>query len=146
MNVFLAVLWSFLVSSIIFFTTYLSIGRIFLPVPVMVTFLLLDAGFIVFLFVPHPGRTAPGPPEKMGGVDRWYPQRLEEIIERKDKGESAGPAGLRAIVRTVAPVPLLPLLLLLLVILLAIPIKPSEEQWRGDETGRMTVTKREGPI
>jgi PAS domain S-box-containing protein len=138
-KIFLAVLWCFLVGSIIFFTAYLSIGRIFLPLPVIVTFLLLDVGFIVFIFIPHPGRTAPGPPEKMDRTDRWYPQKLEEIIERTDKPELPPSGGLRAIVRTIAPIPLLPLLLLVLVILLAIPVKPSEEKWRGDETGRLTV-------
>lgn len=138
-TIFLAILWCFLVGSLIFFTVRLSAGALFLPAPVWYLLLLLDAGFVVFLFVPHAGRAVRGVPgryEETLREHRWYPTTLPEIVDGRPGGAPA-PEGLRPPSRAVAPVPLLPLLLLLVVIALAYPAMPPEETWKTRETERL---------
>jgi PAS domain S-box-containing protein len=135
-KLFLSALWAFLISALVFFFIYISAGRIKLPPSVWFAFLLIDAGFIVFLFVPLPGR------QKVGGRKRprrkeWYPRDLGEIVERRDDESSDGPGMLRP-GRAVGIVPLLPLLILLFVIILAAPFGSGEEAWIDRETERLT--------
>ncbi len=138
-KIFLATLWVFLVCSLVFFTVRLSSGELFLPLTVWYLFLFLDAGFVVFLFVPHAGRAVPGVPgryeETLRG-HRWYPATLPEIVDgRADAPPPAG--GVLPPPRAIPLVPLVPLLLLLACVVLAYPAVPDESVWRGRETARL---------
>lgn len=127
-------LWIFLVGSLLFFITFLSLNRFVLPTSIWVMFLLLDVGFIVFIFIPQPGRVAPGPPSAGARKERWYPRNLEDIVEGRDDDDEEG---MRAPVRTVSPVPLIPLVLLLALIFLAMPDHPKEDKWRRGESKKL---------
>jgi len=134
-NLFLSVLWSYLVGAIAFFIVYISAGRIILPSPAWVMFLLLDIGFIAFLFIPGAGRSPAGRPDRRASSG-WYPRRLEEIVERPATPAGPEPGPLRP-GRAVEPVPLVPLLLLLAVTVLAAPFGRSPEQWGESEARRL---------
>lgn len=138
-EIFFTLLWVFLFGSLIFFIYFLSIDRIFLPTPVWLTFLLLDIGFIIFLFVPQSGRRAAGPGGR-GSEKQWYPQSLADIVERVPDTETRYTKGLRAVVSAIEPVPLIPLMLLLVLILLAAPITLAEREWNVSETERLQGT------
>ncbi|MDD3641966.1 MAG: ATP-binding protein [Candidatus Krumholzibacteria bacterium] len=133
-KVFLSVLWAFLVGAIVFFTAYISAGHVVLPAPVWVMLLLLDLGFIVFLFIPRAGRPPAGRTD-LPGEPRWYPSRIEEIVERP--GKETVPGGPRRPCRAVDPVPLVPLLLLLAVTVFAAPFGRSQERWSSSEARRL---------
>jgi PAS domain S-box-containing protein len=138
-RIFFATLWAFLVCSLVYFTVRLSSGRLFLPLTIWYLFLFLDAGFIVFLFLPHAGRAVPGVPgryeETLRGR-RWYPATLPEIVD--GRGDPPPPAnGVLPPPRAIPFVPLVPLLLLLGCIALAYPDIPDETGWRGRETARL---------
>lgn len=134
-KIFLSVLWTFLISALVFFFIYISAGRIELPPSVWFAFLLIDAGFIIFLFVPMPGRQRIGGRKKPRRQE-WYPRDIGEIVERPEDAAADDPGMLRP-GRTVNPVPLLPLLILLLVIILAAPFGRGEEAWTARETERL---------
>lgn len=138
-KIFSTVLWIYLIGSLIFFIYFLSIDRIFLPTPAWLTFLLLDIGFIIFLFVPQPGRRAAGPRDR-APEQRWYPQTLADIVDGIPERKAHGRRGLRAVITTIEPVPLVPLVLLLLLIILASPVKPDERAWSAMETDRLQKT------
>lgn len=140
-KIFLSVLWTFLISALVFFFIYISSGRIELPPSVWFALLLLDAGFIIFLFVPLPGR------QKVGGRNlprrkEWSPRDIGEIVEKREDVVSEDPGMLRP-GRAIGLVPLLPLLILLLVIILAAPFGSGEEAWTARETGRLTSVYEE---
>ncbi|MCK4550101.1 MAG: hypothetical protein KAU49_08015, partial [Candidatus Krumholzibacteria bacterium] len=140
-KIFLSVLWTFLVSALVFFFIYISAGRIELPPSVWFAFLLLNAGFIIFLFVPLPGR------QKVGGRKaprrrEWYPRDIGEFVEKREDVVSADPGMLRP-GRAIGLVPLLPLLILLLVVILAAPFGSGEEAWTERETERLTSVYEE---
>lgn len=130
-KIFFGALWLYLLGALIFFITLISLDRIYLPRQVWLMFLLLTAGFLIFIFIPMPGKSVPG----KAAVGRgWYPRTLSQILE----GEAIDPEGLRPPVKTVQPVPLLPLLLLLGAVLLAAPSSVSEEEWYVEQTGELT--------
>jgi PAS domain S-box-containing protein len=135
-KIFLSVLWVFLVSALVFFFIYIAAGRIGLAPSVWFMFLLLDLGFIIFLFVPLPGRQKAGG-RKAPRRQEWYPRDLGEIVEKRGDAVSEDPGMLRP-GRAIGPVPLIPLLILLVVILLAAPFGSGEEAWDKRETGRLT--------
>jgi PAS domain S-box-containing protein len=139
-KIFHSVLWAFLLGSLVFFVARLSAGRIFLPAPIWYMFLLLDAGFIVFIFIPHAGHGLPGVPgrhEETIEDHRWYPQDLGEIIERRPDGKALKREGVRPPSRPVPPVPLVPLVLLLAGIVAAYPGIPAEKDWEAREATRL---------
>ncbi|HUV35383.1 MAG TPA: ATP-binding protein [Patescibacteria group bacterium] len=133
-KVFYAGLWVFLLGSIIFFISLLSLNRLTLPTPLWLMFLLLDGGFIVFIFIPQPGRTVAAPPGAAAARDRWYPRTLADIVEGKGDG---GEEGVLEPVRAISPVPLIPLALLFGLLILAAPVTPDEQEWRADEAGKL---------
>ena len=97
-KIFQGVLWAFLVGSLIFFIARLSAGAIFLPLPIWCMFLLITAGFIIFIFVPHAGRGMPGLPgrhEETIESYKWYPRDLGEIVERRPNGTTPAREGVR---------------------------------------------------
>jgi PAS domain S-box-containing protein len=130
-KIFFGALWLYLIGALIFFITFISLDRIYLPRQVWLMFLLLTAGFLLFIFIPMPGKSVPG---KASTGKGWYPRTLSQIIE----GEAQYQDGLRPPVKTVQPVPLLPLLLLLGTVLLAAPPSVSEEEWYADQTESLT--------
>ncbi|HER43840.1 MAG TPA: hypothetical protein ENO08_05220, partial [Candidatus Eisenbacteria bacterium] len=140
-KIFLSVLWTFLLSSLAFFFIYISAGGTALSPSVWFMFLLLDAGFVVFLFVPLHGRQKAGG-RKAPRRQEWYPRDLGEIVEKRPGAVTEDPGMLRP-GRAVGPVPLVPLLILLAVILLAAPFGRGEEAWSGREAGRLTAIYEE---
>lgn len=138
-KIFYTGLWIFLVGSLLFFISFLSLNRFVLPTSLWVMFLLLDVGFIIFIFIPQPGRTAPGPPAADARKERWYPRNLAEIVERRDDYDEEG---MRAPVRTVSPVPLIPLVLLLALLFLSVPDHPEEDKWRQGESKKLGAVYR----
>ncbi len=140
-RIFQGVLWAFLLGSLIFFIARLSSGRLFLPATVWWMFLLLDAGFIVFTFIPHAGRGLPGVPgrhEETIEKHRWYPRHLAEIIDGRGGEKPARPeGGVYPPSRAVPPVPLAPLVLLGACLVLAYPGAPAEKEWRVQEAVRL---------
>jgi PAS domain S-box-containing protein len=139
-NIFLSVLWVFLLGSLIFFVARLSYGRVFLPAPVWYMFLFLAAGFILFIFIPHAGGAIPGVPgrhEETVEDYKWYPRDLGEIVERGGQGRAKIPGGVRPPARPVPPVPLVPMVLLLVSVAVAYPSVPAEKDWRPKEAARL---------
>ena len=136
-KIFLSVLWAFLISALVFFFIYISAGRIELPPSAWFAFLLLDAGFIIFLFVPLPGRQKAGGRKKPRRKE-WFPRDIGEIVEKREDVVSEDPGMLRP-GRAIGLVPLLPLLILLFVIILAAPFGRGEETWTGRETEQLTA-------
>ncbi len=132
-------LWIFLVGTLLFFISFLSLNRFVLPTSIWVMFLLLDVGFIIFIFIPQPGGTAPGPPAAAAEKERWYPRRLAEIVGRKNDG---GEERIRAPVRAISPVPLIPLVLLLALLFLSAPDHPKEDTWRRGEGEKLDAVYR----
>jgi len=130
-KIFFGALWLYLIGALIFFITLISLDRIYLPRQIWLMFLLLTAGFILFIFLPIPGKSVPGKVSKGRG---WYPRTLSQILE----GEAPGSEGLSPPVKTVRPVPLLPLLLLLCAVLLAAPPSVSEEEWYAEQSEELT--------
>jgi PAS domain S-box-containing protein len=130
-KIFFGALWLYLIGALIFFISFISLDRIYLPRQLWLMFLLLTSGFLLFIFIPMPGKGVPG---KVSTGKGWYPRTLSQIIE----GEALYPEGLRPPVKTVQPVPLLPLLLLLGAVLLAAPPSVSEEEWYADQTESLT--------
>ena len=133
-KIFLSVLWAFLCGAIVFFIVYISSGRIVLPPSLWLMLLLLDAGFIVFLFIPLPGRSPAGRAESEQ-TRRWYPRSLADIVDKPAAGD--GTAGLRRPTGAVAPVPLIPLVILLVVIGLATPLGRGRDSWQQAQTRRL---------
>ncbi len=129
-KVFFSVLWLYLAGALIFFISLPSIGLATLPRPIWLMLLLLDAGFILFMFIPLPGRVGSGMRAMRAG---WYPQTLEQIMV----GEGEGKEGLRPPVQAISPVPLVPLILLFAVILLYMPQTATEEEWRLDQADKL---------
>ena len=141
-KIFLSILWTFLLGSLTFFVLRLSVARILLPAPVWYMLLLLDAGFIIFTFVPHPGWGVPGVAGRHEETIRehaWYPQNLSEIVEGRGEAANEKRAGVRPPSRAVPPVPLVPLVLLLICIALAYPRAPEEKHWQSKETERLRI-------
>jgi len=139
-KIFHAVLWIFLIGSLIFFTLRLSSGRVHLLTPIWVMFLLLDAGFLLFIFVPHPGtgvRGVPGRHDETVRRHRWYPRNLAEMVDGRREGADAKREGVRPPSRAVPPVPFVPLVLLLAVIVLCHPSAPDEKEWLEREAQRL---------
>ncbi len=138
-KVFYSILWLFLMGSLIFFIVFLSLGRIFLPKPVWVMLLLLNVGFIIFIFIPHPRGISPG---RHGDEDLvgQYPRTLADIMGSQEGGE--GGEELRPPVKAIPPVPLVPLFLLFVIVLLAAPVQPDKEEWWEGEVDRMTEIYR----
>jgi PAS domain S-box-containing protein len=150
-KIFLSTLWVFLLGSLILFVIRLSAGRIFLPAPIWYMLLLLDAGFILFIFLPRTGWGVPGVPgrhEEAMREEAWYPQNLSEIVEGRGEGAPRRREGVRHPSRAVPPVPLIPLVLLLACIVLAYPRIPAEMSWQSSETSRLRVVydKAEGEL
>lgn len=142
-KVFYTSLWVFLVGAILFFISFLSLSRLVLPTPIWLMFLLLDVGFIVFIFVPQPGRAVTTPSGAATRRDRWYPQTLADIVEGGGDDEEEG---VREPVRAISPVPLIPLVLLLGLLILAAPGRPDEQQWRADESGKLETIYRKAEV
>jgi signal transduction histidine kinase/HAMP domain-containing protein len=141
-KVFQSVLWIFLLGSLVFFVARLSAGKIYLPAPIWYMFLLLDVGFIVFIFVPHAGQGLAGTPgrhEETIEDHRWYPQDLGEIIEKRPDAKAVKREGVRPPFRPVPPVPLVPLVLLLASIVAAYRGGPSEQDWEAKEAARLRI-------
>lgn len=139
-KIFQGVLWTFLVGSLIFFIARLSVGAVFLPPPIWFMFLLIAAGFIIFIFVPHAGRGMPGLPGRHDETIedyKWYPRDLGEIVERQPNGTTPARDGVRPPSRPVPPVPLVPLLLLLACIVVAHKSIPPEKKWEAREAVRL---------
>lgn len=139
-KIFHAVLWIFLIGSLAFFTFRLSSGRVYLLTPIWFMFLLLDAGFILFIFVPHAGSGVPGVPGRHAETIRehsWYPRNLAEMVDGRPGGAGGRLEGVRPPSRAISPVPLVPLVLLLAVIALCYPRIPDEKAWQTRETERL---------
>lgn len=140
-RIFQGVLWAFLLGSLIFLIARLSFGRLMLPATVWYMLLLLDVGFIVFIFVPHAGRGVPGVPgrhEETVEKHRWYPRHLAEVIEGRGGEKPARPeGGVYPPSRAIPPVPLVPLVLLGLCLAMAYPGEPAEKAWREKEAVRL---------
>ncbi|MCK4235717.1 MAG: hypothetical protein KAX38_01270, partial [Candidatus Krumholzibacteria bacterium] len=136
-KIFLTILWIFLIGSLVFFKSFLSLDCIILPAPLWFTFLLLNVGFIFFIFLPRPKGVFPGQHVR----DRWYPRTLADIVESGQ--EEVGEESIRPSVKAVSPVPLIPLVLLLALVILAAPVRQSEEEWRKDESERLQRVYRE---
>ena len=139
-KIFQSLLWVFLLGSLVFFIARLSAGTIFLPAPIWYMFLFLDAGFIIFIFIPHAGHGLPGVPgrhEETTEDHKWYPQDLGEIIERRPDGKAAKREGVRPPSRPIPPVPLVPLMLLLAGIVAAYPSILAEKDWETREASRL---------
>ena len=130
-KIFFSVLWLYLAGALIFFISLPSIGLAVLPRPIWLMLLLLTAGFLLFMFIPLPGRMGSGMRAIRTG---WYPRTLEQIMV----GDGEGREGLRPPVQTISPVPLVPLILLLAVTLLYAPQTSTEEEWRLDQAGELT--------
>ena len=136
--IFLTALWIYVGSSIFFFILLITKGILSLPVPIILMLTLLDAGFIVFLFIPPPGRgvTIPPhvPPEKFE-YPKWYPTNIAEIVE----GSVSPPKvdGVKSPVRAVNPVPVVVLAILFAVALMFYPSKDDREQWQRREIDRL---------
>ena len=134
-KIFYSILWLFLIGSLIFFIVFLSLGRISLPKSVWVMMLLLNVGFIIFIFIPHPR----GIFSRHGGdagSEGQYPRTFADIMGSQEGGE--GGEELRPPVKAIPPVPLVPLLLLFVIVLLAAPAQPDQEKWWEGEVDRMT--------
>ena len=129
-KIFFGALWIYLIGALIFFITLISLEKIYLPRQIWLMFLLLTAGFLLFIFIPMPGKGVPGKVEGMGG---WYPRTLSQILE----GEAEYPEGQRPLVKAVQPVPLIPLLLLLAAVLLAAPPSLSEREWYAEQSDEL---------
>ncbi len=136
-KIFQGVLWTFLASTIIFYTFWLSSGRASLPAPLWLMLLILVCGFIVFTFVPDPGREKAGPPEGRKSGRGWYPRTLADIVERAKEPGGAGQGGLYQPGSAVAPVPLVPLLLLLAMVIISTPRHPARDDWMAGESARL---------
>lgn len=134
-KIFQTVLWSFLAGTLIFFISYIAAGRISLQATVWLVLLFLDAGFVIFLFLPQPGRSPAGPSWKKEKKTGWYPRALADIVERGRTVDDD--EGLPPPVKAIGPVPLLPLLLLLALIILAAPAQREPEKWKERETTRL---------
>lgn len=138
-KLFSSVLWIFLIGALAFFLLRLSSGAMSLPAPIWYMLLFLDAGAVIFIFVPHAGRGVPGVPgrhEEAVEKHRWYPQSISEFVDGRSEKVGAG-EGMLPPSRAIPPVPLVPLLLLLVVIVLAYPRAPREGRWRAEETARL---------
>jgi signal transduction histidine kinase len=139
-KIFLSILWTFLLGSLTFFVFRLSFARIVLPAPIWYMLLLLDAGFIIFTFIPHPGWGVPGVAGRHEETIRehaWYPQNLSEIVEGRGDAVDERREGVRPPSRAVPPVPLIPLVLLLICIALAYPHVPDLKNWQSKEAERL---------
>ncbi|MBN2070741.1 MAG: PAS domain S-box protein [Candidatus Krumholzibacteriota bacterium] len=136
-KIFQAALWVFLIVALVFFIAFISAGRISIKAPVWLVLLLLNAGFIIFLFLPHPGRQQAG--SSPGGElsSRWYPRNLDEIVERQPEAPESGKRKILSPSRTIEPVPLIPLLLLLLIVILAMPFHRDQKGAGKKETERL---------
>ncbi|MBU8921972.1 MAG: PAS domain S-box protein [Bacteroidales bacterium] len=136
-KIFNAVLWSFLAGALVFYISMISTGRIILPAPVWFMFLLLDAGFIVFMFIPYPGRMpigkAPGP----GTESKWYPRSMSDIVEKSEDEKKPSHAGILEVGRAIGPVPLIPLLLLIPIILLSMSGERDIDKWQEQERDKL---------
>jgi len=104
---------------------------------------LLDVGFLIFLFVPPPGRgvTIPPhvPPERFE-YPRWYPTNIAEIVEGSAKPPKVD--GVKSPVRAVAPVPVVVLVLLFAIAVVFYPSKNNKEKWQNGEVERLTEIYR----
>ncbi len=138
-KIFLTALWIFLASSLLFFIVHLSLGKLTLPPAVWAGFLILDAGFIIFIFVPLPGRKPAGHPGEISHAKRWYPRKLADIVERPAGEDDAGYSGLYVPGRAIKPVPLFPLILLLILVAIAAPVRHDEDSWKKKEKERLLV-------
>jgi signal transduction histidine kinase len=135
-KVFFGVLWFYLAGALVFFISLPSIGLVVLPRPVWLMFLLLTAGFILFMFIPLPGRMGAGMRAVRSG---WYPRTIEQIMI----GDGEGKDGIRPPLKAIAPVPLAPLVLLLVVVLLYGPQTMTEDEWRAGQTERLSSVYRQ---
>ena len=138
-KLFSSVLWIFLIGALAFFLLRLSTGAMSFPAPIWYMLLILDAGAIIFIFVPHAGRGVPGVPgrhEEAVEKHRWYPRSIAEFVDGRGERVVAGD-GVLPPTRAIPPVPLVPLLLLLVVIVLAYPRTPRDDRWSVEETGRL---------
>ncbi|HSG29538.1 MAG TPA: hypothetical protein VLA34_13745, partial [Candidatus Krumholzibacterium sp.] len=125
-------LWIFLSGTVLFYIGWISAGRIDLPSPVWLMLLLLDLGFIFFLFVPMPGRHERGPGGRSVRRIGWYPQTLSEIVEVPEEGRAGTRSGMLEPGTVIRPVPLISLILLIPVILMSVPFGGDPAD-RGDE-------------
>ena len=130
-KIFFSVLWLYLAGALIFFISMPSIGLVALPKPIWLMLLLLTAGFLLFMFIPLPGRMGSGMRAIRTG---WYPRTFEQIMD----GEGEGKEGLRPPVQTISPVPLVPLILLFVVILFYTPQTSTEDEWHRDQAEKLT--------
>ena len=64
-KIFFGALWIYLIGALIFFITLISLEKIYLPRQIWLMFLLLTAGFLLFIFIPMPGKGVPGKVEGM---------------------------------------------------------------------------------
>ncbi len=136
-KIFQTVLWTFLVAAILFFTFWISAGNARVPAPLWLMLLILVCGFIVFTFIPSPGREKAGPPGGKKTGRRWYPRTLADIVE-KTKEPVNPPAGeLLKPGRVVAPVPLIPLLIMLFLVILSAPRGHGGKEWTAGESARL---------
>ena len=102
-KIFNTVLWAFLAGALIFYISMISTGRIILPVPVWLMFLLLDAGFIIFMFIPYPGRMPMGKAPGSGTRKKWYPSSLSDIVERSEDEKKGSHGGILEVGRAIGP-------------------------------------------
>ena len=144
-RIFLTILWVYLIGSLLFFTLMVSIGKLFIPTPLWYMYLFLTVGFILFVFIPPPGKGEPRPshlPPHLFKESRWYPKRIADIVERNE-AELRDSEGVRPPVSAVSPVPVVALLVLLAVIVIARPVRIDPHRWRKEETARLTRVYRE---
>jgi len=141
--IFITALWIYIGCSIFFFILLIAKGILTLPGPLVLMLILLDVGFLVFLFIPPPGKgvTIPPhvPPEKFE-YPRWYPTNIAEIVEGSAKPPRVD--GVKSPVRAVAPVPVVVLILLLAIAVVFYPSKDNKEKWQKEELGKLTEIYR----
>lgn len=144
-NAFSAAQWAFLVCGIAFFSAWLSQGHIFIPLWLFYLLLILGAGFVVFIFVPYPGRGVPGKPgryEESLEQHRWYPETLPEIVDGRGESPDLPKGAVLPPPRPVPPVPLFPLLLLLCCVAASYPRIPDRAVWREREVAELKSVYR----
>ncbi|MBN2184767.1 MAG: PAS domain S-box protein [Candidatus Krumholzibacteriota bacterium] len=132
-KIFNTALWVFLIGALAFFIAFISTGRISIKATVWLVLLLLNAGFIIFILLPYPGRKLAGPRRGAHTQKKWYPKNLSDIVEKKEEGPEDRKRKIFSPSRTIEPVPLIPLLLLLVTIIFAMPLRRESEQSREKE-------------
>lgn len=137
-KIFYITLTVFLIGVIAFFVSFLSLGYSELPPPVWLTLILLDAGFIIFIILPPPGRALVGSSGRHRREKRWYPRTLADIVvpESGDIKERAR-GKIRATGRAIEPVLVIALALIMGLLLILSPSGLDKEKWEKEEARRL---------